>query len=807
MPSSSSADRPWAVPKPRPHPDEDASDPVHLAHTRPRQPISHVPHDVTVPLTPLIGREAQVEAVGDLLRGSDVRLVTLTGPGGVGKTRLAVQVATDAAEHFPGGVWFVSLASIADPAFVASSIAQALGVREAGDEPLIDRLTARVGGQRMLLVLDNFEQVIGAAPLLVDLLGSCPGLSVLATSRSRLRVSGEYEYAVPPLGLTVETEALHGFSTPSAVRLFVERARAVKSDFTLTAENAPIVVDMCRRLDGLPLAIELGAARVKVLSLPALLARLERRLPLLTGGPRDMPERQRTMRGAVAWSHDLLGAEDQRLFRLHGVFAGGFTLAAAEAVAAGDGDIFDGIASLIDSSLLRPEVDRPGEPRFAMLETVREFALERLDASGEEAATRNRHAAYFLTLVEQVEPKVIGPDGRTWLAVLDREHDNLRAVLAWSVTSGQPATILRLSGALWRFWYAHGHHGEGRAWLRTALAVARTADLSSRAKASVGAAMLEHSGGDQIAALARGEEGLALYRRLHDRTGTAVALYVLGRMAEANGEYDRAEIRFNEAVTLFRSEHDLVWTGLALDHLGSIAYGRGEHERAKGILSESLALQVTTGHGYGAAVSLLYLGHLALTEGDHATAARRYGESLVKWREEDFRPGIPEVLSGLASVAAARGMSERAVRLFGAAEFARQAIGLPAGMPEQAMYDRGTTGARHDLGEAGFAAAWRTGQAMSIEPALVEAAAVAAEIGWSTDRPGDDDTVQSEPHLTSRELDVLRLLIEGRSDKEIADALFISPRTVQTHITNLFAKLGVNRRAAAASAAVRHGLI
>src|SRR5215213_2435829 len=486
----------------------------------------HASVDLPISLTPLIGRERETATLVSMLGQHDARLLTVTGPGGVGKTRLALHVAADVGAAFPDGVVFVDLATVTDPALVAPVVAAVLGVREASGQPLVDQVRAFLRDKRLLLVLDNFEQVVEAAPLVVTLLAGCPGLAVLATSRVRLRVSGEREYPLSPLGLPDDggQRPVDALRPSEAVRLFVARAQAVQPDFALSPANAVVVADICRRLDGLPLAIELAAARIKSLSVSALLSRMESRLPLLTGGGRDLPLRQQTMRDTIAWSYDLLSPEEQTQFQRLAVFVGGFSLEAAEAVAepGGSGTVFDIISSLLDSSLLLKQEAGDGESRFRMLETIREFGLERLTASGAEAPVRQAHAAWYLALAEAAESSMRGGAAQArWLDRLEADHPNLRAALTWFEQTGDAEGGARLAGTLQGYWLQRSHRSEGRAWLERALAHGVVTN-EARAKALLALAVLSQlTGSSEATALLA--QSLAFSRSAADSRRAAVA--------------------------------------------------------------------------------------------------------------------------------------------------------------------------------------------------------------------------------------------------------------------------------------------
>ena len=710
---------------------------------------------------PLVGREEEVRAIVTRLHAGADRLLTLTGPGGVGKTSLALAVARAAGEVFADGVAFVPLAAVADAALVAPEVAAALGLRTAGQRPPDEVVRSALRSRRLLLVLDNLEHLPEAAVWVASLLAACPSVTVLATSRAPLRLRGEREVAVAPLAVPDPAAIPEpaGIGDLASVRLFVERAAAATPSFALTRANAAAVAAVCRRLDGLPLAIELAAARVKVLSPAELLSRLDRMLPLLTGGPRDQAARLRSMHTAIAWSHDLLNPDEQALFRRLAVFVGGFTLEAAEAIAGRGVEENDGlaprllassppldlVASLVDKSLLRRLDADAGEPRFGMLATVQEYGLEQLALAGEGAATRQAHAAWFLGLAERAWPAFRHRAGQEpWLDRLEAERGNLRAVLGWLEESGDAASLLRLAGALFWFWYIRGPLGEGRSWLGRALA-AQDADVPGavRARGMIGAGLLAHFQGDDEPARAWLEASLTHVSDLNDPWLLAFALLLLGMVAEDHGDYHLAEARFADARERFRAVGDRSNAALALTHLGVAAWGRGDIQRAMVLYEEALALQRETKDGWGISISLGYLGLLATERGEYQHAATVHRESLhLRW-DAGVWEDVAASLADLAVLAAAAGREEQAARLFGAAAALREEDERQPKLPERAVFERAEACARTAMGATAFAAAEAAGRALSRKQAVAEASAFADEIaGLRADhrsgRPGGD---------------------------------------------------------------------
>jgi predicted ATPase/DNA-binding XRE family transcriptional regulator len=715
------------------------------------------PHRLPAALTRLVDRAVEVAAVKRLLGRSDRRLVTLRGPGGVGKTRLALHVARQVSERYEDGVALVDLAPIREPDLVINAIATALGLREAGDSFLLTGVTNYLSAKNLLLVLDNFEQVVTAAPQVVALLLACPNLQVLVTSREALHVSGEHVFEVMPLALPdpAQEAAAEQVAECAAVELFLERAQAVKPSFALTPENAATVAAICRQVDGLPLGLELAATWVTLWSPRALLARLESRLAFPVAGPRDAPPRQQTLRTTIVWSHDLLSEAEQALFRRLGVFVGGFAVEAVEATCNLSDPhavpLLDRLLALVDKSLVQ-QITRPdGEVRFRLLEAVRDYALECLAASGEERALRQRHAAFYLEMAREAEPRLLGPVELQWLASLKHEHDNLRAALQWAANSADVALGLQLAGLLWRFWWAAGYLSEGRQWLEIVLQWdAGPAPSHDRLRALQGAGVLACYQGDFKVGIVLLEDCLSLARMLDDPGLVADALVMLANTIQWRGEQQRATVLLEEALALYRALDDRRGIPDALVNLGIATLLCGDYHHAADLFGEALQLYHELGNAIGSSLTLTGLGEASRAVGDLEQARNYYGESLALERALGNKPAIISqtanlalvacmtgdvdgaeayglkaladahdlgdrwqtayCLEALATVACTRGDAARAARLFGSAAALRERIGTPLPVYDhETHYDRALATVHDTLGEHAFAEAWAVG--------------------------------------------------------------------------------------------------
>jgi predicted ATPase/DNA-binding CsgD family transcriptional regulator len=794
---------------PKPAPKDSTAEPGRVVEFPGTFSLGPTPaNNLPLRLSGLVGHEREISQVGQLLANN--RLLTLTGPGGSGKTRLALAVADEVLEGYEDGVWLVELAPLSEPELVPQALVSVLGAREAPGSTLTETLAGHLETKALLLILDNCEHLVGACASLTEaLLGRCPGLSVLATSREALGVEGEILFVVPQLSLPDPRRitAADSLSEYEAARLFVERARAVRPDFALTEQNTMAVAQVCHHLDGMPLAIELAAARARVLSAGQIAERLDDSFALLKGGGKTTVTHHGTLRATMDWSHELLLEEEKVLFGRLSVFAGGFTLEAAEAVGAGGGieeeDVLDVLSSLVDKSLVLV-AEQDGQTRYHLLETVRQYGREKLLESGATEAIRGRHAGFFLALAEKAEPKLKSAQSRMWLERLETEHDNLRAALVWLLGQGELDKAARLGWALWLFWWIRAHFAEGRRSMERVLSGEGGASMtaSARAKALYVVGAMANGQGDLRSARARSAESLRLFRELDDRLGTAYALGNVAFSANAEGQHQRAITLIEEALDLFLEEQEKWGAAMLHGFLAAAWRNQGDQQRAKRRAERGLALSREVGERQTISVALYTLATLTQVEGDHERASDLFEEALNLSAELGNGADVAQCLEGLASIAAAKGLMERAARLWGIEEALLEKIegASYTYVPDRSLHWSRVAAARNHLGQAAWADAWAEGKAMRLELALE----------YALDRPQMPATTDLEAYpagLSAREAEVLSLVAEGLTNPRIAERLYLSPRTVGQHLRSVYRKLGVSSRAAAARVALERGLI
>jgi non-specific serine/threonine protein kinase len=800
--------------------------------------------------TPLLGRADELETIRQRLVADGVRLLTLTGPAGVGKTRLALTAAAQVTDHFPDGVTLVDLTPIREPLLVVPTIAQSFGLTDAGTPPLAQRLQEFLGERERLLVLDNFEQVLPAAATLADLLAGCPRLRLLVTSRVPLRLRWEWTLRVSPLpvpDLGAALPPVGELRQIPAVALFVERAQAHRADFALTEAQAPLVAQLVVHLDGLPLALELAATRLDALSLPTFVRRLEDCLPVFRWDAPDLPERQRSLEAAVGWSYELLSAGEQRLFRCMGVFVGRVALDAIAAVVAGTrtatnerdetgetdktdvadagdaGHTLQTLASLVEKSLVLPERldaeedDAAGEPAFGVLETVREYAVEQLARHGELAAARHAHASYFLALAERADPQLRGHGQRAWFFRLEREHDNLRAALRWLLDQNglvERESVLRLAGALAWFWWMRGYHAEGRRWLKEALRRAPEADVSVRTRALLGAGRILMQQGDYERARAELEEALALARRRDPATG-AEALTHQGACAVYAGDWAEGARLLREALSRSESLGDPYWSGTALYLLGAAVFAQGHDAEAAVIEADGLDRLEAMGEARVAGTAHFGLAVIMRALGDLSRAIRhvQIGLEVSAALQDHWLLSIGARAALL--LLGERAATDRRARLLGASDALRRATGATA-VWERVVTDRDVARLREQIEREGWGAVYHEGRSLPFGEVATLALAMLEDFAQAPTSPDLGEIVSPSapepPHrqeslLSTREQEVLRLVAQGMSNKAIGRRLFISASTVNYHMTSTFHKLGVDTRAQAVAVAAQRGLL
>jgi predicted ATPase/DNA-binding CsgD family transcriptional regulator len=770
--------------------------------------------------TPLLGREREVSAIETFLTQTETRLLTLLGAPGIGKTRLSLEVAQALRSHFADGVCFVELAALRDPGLVVPTLARELGTREDGPQPLAEQVKKTLGDKHLLLLLDNFEHLLVAAPEVEALLAACPSLKIVVTSRSPLRLQAEYLFPVAPLALPDLSwlPAPEALARTASVALFVQRAQAIRPAFQLTSANARAVAEICVRLDGLPLAIELAAARVGIMSPQDLLARLSSRLGLLTRGAWSLPERHQTLRRAIGWSYDLLHAGEQRLFRCLSVFAGGCQLSAVEAMWAalgedrGAGQALNGMASLIEQSLLHLTEHEGQEPRFVMLETIREYAQECLERSGQAEQVRRVHADYYVSLMEEAEHKLRTAEQMSWFLRLRAEMDNLRAVFGWSIEQGEAEIASRLSGAMWFYWMSGGYVQEGWHWMERILSMLKKAAASARARALLSAAALAFYLGRYEQSTAFGQESLALCRGLGDSEGMVELLLGQATIAFMQGHFEQVRSYCEEALPLVRTLGDQWSVAHALFILAAEAHARGESSRARTLAEESLALFSASGDRMSAMHPSILLAQLAFDRGDDTTARSMYERCLLVLREVDVQWYVAPCLQGLGAVVASQGHLEWAAQLWGTADALQETAFVLIAAVVRAGYERSVARVQAQLGEPAFAAAWSKGRTMTPEQVLAQEEVTLLSKPIPPGRAQTQTTVTKEcpgypAGLTEREVQVLRLVAQGLTNDQIAERLIVSPHTVHAHIRATYSKLGVTSRAAATRFALEHKLV
>ena len=756
-------------------------------------------HNLPVQLSSFVGRDRDLAEVQRSI--GDRRLVTLTGFGGVGKTRLALEVAGSLLDRYLDGVRLVELAALVDPLLVPHAVASALDLAEQPGRSIDDVLVAALRTQEMLLVLDNCEHLLDASAALVErVLRTCPDVRIIATGREALGIGGEVVWPVAPLELPAEAIAVDRADRYGALRLFLERCRVRKPDFASTEQNLPATIEICRRLDGIPLAIELAAAWIPSLSVDELATRLDDRFRLFTGGSRTALPRHQTLRALVDWSYDRLLAEEQTVLRELTVFAGGWTLAAAEAVCTGasGGDRgaspIELLGRLVAKSLVVAD-DRAGATRYSFLVTIRQYGAEKLDEAEGDAA-RRRHAAYFLDLAERAEPELRGADQRAALARLTDEQDNLRAALRWSISSSETETALRLCGALWRFWWIRADLDEGPRWLRQALAMDGDASPTSRAHVLNGAGALSRLRGEVPQATAYHAEALALLQEIGFQQGIAATYQNLASVAKDRAAFDEAQRLYLQSLALFREIGDEWGIAMALNNLGINVRGLRQYDRARALCEEALAIRRARGDVWGVAMSLNELARIARARGEYDRAGELCNESLTIFQALGVKLHIAASLEVAAWVAGGRGEHTRAARLFGAADALRSAIGAPIPPHERAGLDAAVSASRTGLGPARFAAAFGEGRALATDDAVQLAVSGEASVKAET----------SGPALSRREREVVVLLARGLSNRELAEALVVSQLTAASHVRNILRKLGLDRRGQVAAWAARNGI-